>query len=350
VTQLPEWPRAWGEPPVDAQLKQSPADFDVEEVLGFEPDGSGEHLWLWVEKEGLNTVDAAQRLAKFAGLREADISWGGLKDRQALTRQWFSLHLLQREVDWERWNDPVLRLLRRERHSRKLRRGAHRGNRFVITLRDVRGDVSALEQRLQRVATHGVPNYFGPQRFGRDGRNLVLAQRWVEQGQPRLKRHQQGLHLSTLRALLFNTVLGARVVAGSWRDALDGELFILDGSGSVFSEAPGDELRARLASGDIHPSGPLCGRARKVAPAAGAAAVEAAALAPFGETIAALERAGLDAERRSLRLLPQAMHWELTGDDTLRLAFTLPGGCFATSVIRELARLDRDQEPHESSE
>ena len=193
-------PRAWGEPPVTALLKQSPEDFEVEEILGFEPDGSGEHQFLWIEKAGLNTVDAAQRLAAFAGLRDADISWAGLKDRQALTRQWFSLHLPGREVDWSSWSDPTLRILRCERHSRKLRRGSHRGNRFAIVLHELQGDVAELQQQLQRIGIDGVPNYFGAQRFGRDGRNLVLAQRWAAQGAPRIKPAQRGLYLSVLRA------------------------------------------------------------------------------------------------------------------------------------------------------
>lgn len=343
---LPAWPCAWGEPPLRAQLKQTPADFEVEEVLGFEPDGDGEHCWLWIEKEGLNTPDAAQRLARFAGLREADIAWAGLKDRQARTRQWFSLHLLNREVDWDQWNDPALRILRRERHSRKLRRGTHRGNRFGITLRQLRGDLATLEQRLQRIDSEGVPNYFGPQRFGRDGRNLVLARRWVEQGQPRLKRQQQGLHLSTLRSLLFNTVLAARVADGSWQRALPGELFILDGSGSVFSEALDETLQQRLDSGDIHPSGPLCGRSQRIAPSGAAAELEQHALAGSEALVAALVQAGLAAERRSLRLRPGALQWQLQAD-TLQLWFTLPSGCFATALLRELALLE---ELHDSSE
>ncbi len=346
---LPAWPRAWGEPPVTAQLKQSPQDFEVEEILGFEPDGAGEHLFLWVEKAGLNTVDAAKRLATYAGVREADISWAGLKDRQALTRQWFSLHLPGRDVDWSGWGDPDLRLLRRERHSRKLRRGSHRANAFTIALRDVCGDLAALEQRLQRIGVDGVPNYFGAQRFGRDGRNLVLAQRWVAQGTPRIKPAQRGLHLSVLRAQLFNAVLAARVADGSWCRALDGELFQLDGSGSFFAAGLDADIERRLAEWDIHPSGPLWGRAGKQVVAAEAAARESAVLAPFAAEREALERAGLDAERRPLRLCPQALAWELS-DALLWLRFTLPRGCFATSVVRELARLDDEQDIQEMAE
>lgn len=350
---LPAWPYAWGEAPVTATLKQTPADFEVEEILGFEPDGDGEHQWLWIEKRGLNTVDAARRLASFAGVREADVSWAGLKDRQALTWQWFSLQLPGRAVDWSGWSDPDLRVLRAERHSRKLRRGSHRGNRFVIVLRDLQGDIEALTPRLQRIGADGVPNYFGAQRFGRDGRNLFLAQRWVAQGCPRLKPAQRGLHLSVLRAHLFNLVLAARVADGSWRHALDGELLILDGSGSYFAAgiAAGidAEIERRIAEWDIHPSAPLWGRVGKHSVSEAVALLERSTLEPFATVCEALERAGLDAERRSLRLRPGALSWAFSPGQ-LRLSFTLPRGCYATSVVRELARLDDEQGIQEMAE
>jgi tRNA pseudouridine13 synthase len=347
---LPHWPRAWGEPPATALLKQTPEDFEVEEILGFEPDGDGEHQFLWVEKRGVNTADVAKRLAAFAGLREADVSWAGLKDRQALTRQWFSLQLPGRVVDWSLWSDPDVRLLRWKRHSRKLRRGSHRGNRFVITLRELRGDREVLAARLQRIAVDGVPNYFGSQRFGRDGRNLVLARRWAAQGSPRLKPAQRGLHLSVLRAFLFNSVLAARVADGSWRRPLVGDLFMLDGSASFFAAPLDETIDIRMRDWDIHPTGPLYGGAGKHQPEGDAAALEAALLAPFAVECEALANAGVDAERRALRLRPDALAAEWLEDGALRLGFSLLRGCFATSVVRELARLDDEQGIQEMAE
>ena len=340
MTLLPDWPRAWGEPPVAATLRAVPADFTVEEELGFEVSGAGEHCWLWVEKENLNTADAAQRLARFAGLRERDISYAGLKDRNAIARQWFSLHLLNREVDWASWNDPALRLLRVERHNRKLRRGAHRGNRFDIVLRDVRGDIDALTERLQRIGGQGVPNYFGEQRFGRDGRNVESARAWIAGGRRRLKAHQEGLHFSSLRAYLFNRVLAERVEQGNWNVPLAGEVFMLDGSASVFREATDDTLRERVERGDLHLTGPLPGRAAGLAPEAEVAALEQRCLDEDEALVQALAAAGVDAARRSLRLRPADWSWEPLGADAWRLRFALPSGCFATGVVRELARLD----------
>jgi tRNA pseudouridine13 synthase len=337
---LPDWPRAWGEPPATAVLRATPADFFVEEQLGFELSGSGEHAWLWIEKENLNTVDAAQRLARFAGLRERDVAYAGLKDKNAITRQWFSLHLLNRTPDWSAWSDPALRILRIERHDRKLRRGAHRANRFQIELRHVSGDLAAFEQRLSQVGEQGVPNYFGEQRFGRDGRNLELARRWIAQGRPRLQRVQLGLNLSTLRSFLFNTVLARRVQADNWRTALDGEVFALRGSGSVFRQAVDDVLRDRIKTGDVLLSGPLPGRATEPRPVDAVALLERECLAEHADLVEALVASGVDAARRSLRVAPIDWHHEQRDADTWRLSFSLPKGCFATGVVRELVRLN----------
>lgn len=347
---LPDWPRAWGEPPVTAILRASPGDFFVEEQLGFEPGGSGEHCWLWIEKQNLNTVDAAQRLAKFAGVGEREIYYAGLKDKIAVTRQWFSLHLLNREVDWSQWSDPNLRLLTVTRHDRKLRRGTHRGNRFVLVLRDVRGDVDAFESRLEKIASEGVPNYFGEQRFGREGRNIDNARRWIAAGMPRRQRDQISMWLSSLRSLLFNQVLAARVAAGNWSDAQSGEVFMLDGNNSVFCQPTDNTLRARLREGDIHLTGPLPGRASRVVASDDVAGLEAVALAPHADDIAALDKAGLAAERRSLRLRVPDLRGERLEADVWQLSFTLPRGCFATSVVRELATTAIPQSPSAGDE
>lgn len=333
---LPDWPYAWGEPTSSGQLRSEPADFVVEEQLGFEPDGAGEHCWLWVEKTGVTTLEAARRLARFAGIRDNDISWSGLKDRHAVTRQWFSLHLLGRRVEWSAWDDNQVRVERVTRHSRKLRTGTHRGNRFALRLRQLTGDLDELQARLGRIADHGVPNYFGPQRFGRDGGNIAAAREWLAAGRPRRPRHLQGLWLSSLRSLLFNEALAARVAAGNWSRAVAGDLFILRGTSSVFTAEPDVELLARLASGDVSPSGPLPGRSGRLAPAGPAAAVEAAALAAYAMDVAALAAAGLNAERRALRLQPEALRGAVEGDVCL-LEFSLPRGCYATSVVREVA-------------
>jgi len=336
---LPDWPRAWGEPPVSAQLRTVPADFDVEEEIDFELSGAGEHCWLWVEKENLNTVDAAQRLARFAGLRERDISYAGLKDKQAVTRQWFSLHLLNRDPDWNAWNDSALRILRVIRHHRKLRRGAHRGNFFRLVLRAVSGDIGAFTARLELIAACGVPNYFGEQRFGRDGRNIDAARQWLERGRPRLPRHQMSLYLSSARALLFNQVLAERVRQGNWCTPLSGEVYVLNGSNSTFRQEPDDVLRQRIVAGDVHLSGPLAGKPAGIAAEAVVGELESRCLADTTDLVAMLEQADVDAARRSLRVIPTDWRCEQIEAQDWRLEFRLPKGCFATGLVRELASI-----------
>lgn len=330
-------PRAHGSPPASAVLRHRPEDFQVEEELGYEPEGEGEHLWLWLEKRGMNTDQLARRLAAIAGVRRGDVSYAGLKDRHAVTRQWFSLHLpkagLERAAQWQ---EPSWRVLRVVRARRKLRRGGARGNRFVIVLRDLRGDRQAVEVRLREIAARGVPNYFGEQRFGRD--NLARAEAMAGGKLQVGDRHLRGIYLSSLRSALFNAVLARRVRDHVWDRALAGEALNLAGSRSYFvTDAVDNDVMHRLATGDIHPTGPLWGRGDP--PSRGAAlALESAVVAACPEKWSrACVDAGMGQERRSLRLPVGHLHWEWCGDDLLQLVFGLPGGAYATAVIREIA-------------
>lgn len=332
---IPDWPRAGGSAAGAARLKATAEDFVVEEELGFEPSGDGPHHYLFVEKTGCNTQWVASRLARHAGVRARDVGYAGLKDRHARTRQWFSVPLRDAApTDWDGFAAEGVQLLTVTRNRRKLRRGALSGNRFELRLRDVRADRAILESGLERVAADGAPNYFGSQRFGRDGGNLELARRLFD-GE-RLGRREREFALSAARGWLFNQVLARRVRDGSWDRALDGEVLILDGRGSVFhTEADDDSLAARVVSGEVHPTGPLWGRDGP-RPAAAAAAAEQAVAAEWEWLAAGLESAGLEMARRSLRLVPRALAWSWEDDDCLRLRFSLPAGEYATTLVREL--------------
>ncbi len=355
-------PRAAGGSVLDARIRTTPEDFFVEELPGFEPSGSGEHLLLTVEKRGMNTAFAAKRIAQWAGVGEMAIGYAGMKDRHAVTRQRFSVHLPKRVApDLDALQDDELKVIDHQWHARKLPRGALAGNRFVLVLREVRGERAAIEARLQAIAAHGVPNYFGEQRFGREGDNVANALTMFGYASPsqnpahpcadyphkrRMRREQRGVLLSAARSELFNRVLAARVVAGTWNRPLDGEVWMLDGSRSVFGPEPfNDTLAERLAAFDIHPSGPLWGRGELRSRDA-AAEVELAALA--GDEAAALrlglEAAGLNQERRSLRLRPTELAWRWLDDGALEdaaleLAFALPAGAYATVVLAELGEI-----------
>lgn len=338
-------PRAHGGPVLRARMRTVPEDFFVEELPAFEPSGAGEHLLLTIEKRGMNTAFVARHIAQWAGVPESAVGYAGLKDRHAVTRQRFSVQLPGREAPdsagLEIGGDAgeSLRVLGQHRHARKLPRGALAGNRFVLHLRGVEGDRASVEQRLQAIAARGVPNYFGEQRFGRGGDNIARALEMF--AGRRVRRDQRSVLLSAARSVLFNCVLAARTAAGSWDRGLDGEVWMLDGSRSVFGPQPADAgLEQRLSAFDIHPTGPLWGRGLLRSESA-AAAIERDALehGTAAALCAGLEAAGLRQERRALRVRPAGMAWQWPAPDVLELRFELPPGSYATAVLAELGEV-----------
>ncbi len=330
---------AFGVPPVSGVLRARPEDFFVDEVLGFEPEGEGEHVLLQIEKRNINTQWLADQLARYAGIPKRDVSYAGLKDRNALTRQWFSLGLAgAAEPDWENLNIENVRVLQHVRHRRKLRRGTLQGNRFQLVVRGLHGDLAALEARLQQVAQQGVPNYFGEQRFGHDGANLQQAIAMFR-GKRIKDRHKRSLYLSAARSSLFNELLSVRVAAGIWNRVIDGDAMLLAGTNSYFVPEHIDaEIQQRLDSFDIHPSGCLWGKGDSPAQAQ-AAVLEDDLIHAHPEYCRGLEQAGLKQERRSLRLQVAELEWELdASQQQLELRFFLSAGSYATTVLRELVQ------------
>lgn len=326
---------AHGGPPLRARLRSCPEDFLVEEMSSVVPDGDGDHLWLEVRKRGANTDWVARELARFAGVKPVDIGYAGLKDRDAVTTQAFTIHLPGREApDWSAFPHAEVAITPRGRHRRKLKRGALTGNRFRLTLREVQGDPAAAEQVLEAIRDRGVPNYYGEQRFGFGGANVERAEAMF--AGRRVDRNTRSMLLSAVRAHCFNAVADARVRDGSWDQGLDGEIWCLAGSRSWFGpEAPSAELQERLTAGDVSPSGPLWGRGQL--PTAGTArALEERVLAPFATLKTGLEAAGMAQDRRALRLLPSELRWRWPEAEVLLLEFGLPPGAYATVVLREL--------------
>lgn len=332
-------PTAHGRPPVRGRLRSVPEDFVVNEVLGFEPDGAGGHVLLVVEKRGANTGWVASQLARVARVAVRDVGTSGQKDRHAVTTQAFTLPWpVQSPVEsclafaGEGW-----RVLSAARHGRKLRPGSHRANRFALRVRDVEGDRDALAARLETIRARGVPDYFGPQRFGREGANLARARAWAAGGEGPYERSTRAFALSAARSAIFNAVLAERVRRGDWDRLLPGEAVMLDGRRSFFQAAGIDAtLEQRCAALDVHPSGPLWGRGES--PAQGdARAVEAAVTALEPQLCALLVAAGLEHERRALRLPVRDLHWSFEGDD-LVLQFELTRGAFATAVLHEIVQ------------
>jgi tRNA pseudouridine13 synthase len=332
---LPDWNRVSGPPGGRGLLRVDVEDFRVEELPLITPDGEGSHLWLEVEKRNANTDWVARQLAALAGVPARDVGFAGMKDRRGVTTQWFSIALQEAgDSDWENWEVPDAVILRAQRHGKKLKRGALRGNRFRIVVRKLEGQLDDLENLLQRVAQRGVPNYFGPQRVGHAGRNVAQGVRWLEHG-GRLPRNKKSIYLSSVRGFLFNRVVSRRVELGNWNRIVDGDIASLDGSRSTFScRMPDPELSRRCDEFDIHPSGPLPGGG-EIQIAGEAAEIEESVLAPYETLVGSMARAGLKAARRALRLVPKGIEWEHDGR-VLILKFELAPGAYATSVLREL--------------
>ncbi|WOJ92886.1 tRNA pseudouridine(13) synthase TruD [Congregibacter variabilis] len=316
---LPHWPRAHGSPLFAARLRSIPQDFQVTEELGWDFSGDGEHDYLWIEKTGANTEWVSRQLALYADVPAKDIGYAGLKDRHAVTRQWFSIPRWNAPA-WDQFDVQGVRIVDVQRHQRKLRRGAHRANTFQILLRvDETPDTTAMEDRLAVIKNEGVPNYFGEQRFGRDGGNLRLANDWA--AGKRLPRHKRSLAISTVRSFLFNEALAERVQEDTWNEFVIGDLANLDGTGSVF-EVPeiDDDLLRRRDAMDVHPAGILAGDSSNIGPE---------------NWQAALDKARVEPGSRSFRLPIRNLSSKIN-EAGVTLSFTLDRGSFATAMLREL--------------
>ena len=335
---LPDWPRAHGGPLFSGQIRRDPAEFEVVEVLGWEPSGDGEHDFLKIEKTGQNTAWVATQLARHAGVPARDVGYSGLKDRHAVTRQWFSVRRpTGAGTDWNVFRVDGVEVLDVNRHNRKLKRGVHRMNRFRIVVRDADADPEALAGRLAVISSRGIPNYFGPQRFGRDAGNLALAEALF--GGRKLRRQQRSIAISAARSFLFNEILSARILNATWDKGMVGDCYCLDGTNSVFEAADADDaVQGRIESMDIHPTGPLWGdgdsRCR-----GDALQLETRVIAERPRWTDGLSAVKARMARRALRTRVQELRGE-TGDKRIVLSFVLGAGAYATSVLREIGDID----------
>lgn len=331
--ELPQLSYLYGQPETSALLRVQPDDFIVHEELSFTPTGAGEHMLLLVEKIGQNTQYVAKLLAELAGCKARQVSYAGLKDRHAVTRQWFCLPVpIKQQLNWQHWTIEGVKILDSIRHQRRLKLGSIKYNEFILTLRDV-SDIPALLGRLALVK-QGVPNYYGEQRFGIQGGNLALAEQLFSGGGIE-DRKIRGLALSASRSFLFNLQVDARVRAGTFNQLLAGEVVQLDGSGSVFKVPQSDErLNQRLLEADIHPTAGLPGLGEALT-TADALAFEQQSLKPWQHWVDKLAELNVRAERRSIRVMPIDLAAEVQGQH-VKISFKLYSGCFATAVLREL--------------
>jgi tRNA pseudouridine13 synthase len=334
-----DWPLAtaaeFGSPRA-GEFRATPEDFVVEEVLGFEPEGQGEHLWLWVEKRGLTTLEVVRHLARVCDVAPRAVGYAGMKDRIAVTRQWLSVHLPGKSAPEdliERLAGYGVHLLEQARHPRKLKRGVHRANRFSLRISGAALE-EGFEARWAWLCRHGVPNLFGPQRFGPGGRNLARARAVLARGW-RKRDDREGMLLSAARSFLFNEQLAMRLVDGNWRRLLPGDVAMLDGTASQFAvETVDADLTERAERLDLHPTGVLWGAGDSRA--ASEAVQYERALAEHHEALCeGLVQAGVALSRRALRMRLDQPRL-VCEEGVAQLDFHLPRGSFATAVLREL--------------
>ncbi len=327
-------------------LKRTPEDFFVEEIPAYPPSGDGEHLLLLVEKRGITTSDLVGRASKMLGLRPSQVGYAGLKDAQAVTRQWISLHTKE-EPRLARLESPEIKVLRVERHRNKLRRGHLRGNRFRIVLRESTPP-AGFTLLWKTLAEVGFPNYFGPQRFGAEGDNARKGALIVSrQIRPPANRDHARLLINAFQSALFNRLVAHRISERArLDDLLPGDFAIFRESGSFFAvtEAGLDDACRRAAGGEISAAAPLFGYKTPLAEGLPGewerSALESNALDPADFRLGGkkLSQAGT---RRAVRAFPENHSWramELEGRPCLELEFSLRQGVYATSFLRELMK------------
>jgi len=335
LVEIPVWEYAYGGPNSTGKIKTIPDDFIVEEQLPFQPEGEGEHVFLQIEKCGENTEYVARLLARFAGVRQRDVSYAGLKERHARTTQWFSVWLPGKEAPgWGQVETENIKVLQSMRHARKLKRGVLSGNRFEIVIRDWQGDKAMLEQQLQQIKTNGIPNYFGLQRFGHQGQNVNKALT-LFQGK-KMKREQRSIYLSAARSYLFNLLLDKRIRADNWNRALCGDVLVFDQSNSYFKTGqPDTSVLERINTGEVHPTGMMFGKGEQETKDQ-ALEIEESIINANQSLTDGLIKFDLKSDRRPLRVLVRDLHWKFLSDLELRLCFSLPAGSYATSLLREV--------------
>ena len=332
--EIPVWPYVYGSPSCSGSVRTVPEDFVVYENLAFEPSGIGEHVFLQIQKTGENTEFVARQLARFANVRQRDIGYAGLKDRYAVTTQWFSVWLPgQSGPVWDSFQTDNIKVLSVTRHARKLKRGALSGNRFDIKIQNWQGDKAKALAQLALIKANGIANYYGEQRFGKQGQNVNKALAMFKG--IKVNREQRSLYLSVARSYLFNHILAARVAAGCWDKALAGDTFMFDCSHSYFkSLLPDAEIDRRLQDKAIHPTGALWGKG-EIDVSGAALAIEQAVIGANEELVQGLVASGVDKARRTFRVNLESLEWQ-PGQSTMQLSFTLPVGCFATALLREI--------------
>lgn len=326
--------------PINASgtIRSVPEDFKVTELNSIELSSEGEHLWLYVQKIGCNTDWVANQLANICQVSQRQVGYAGLKDRHAVTQQWFSVQL-SKVTDQQLINAALpgeVTVIKSKLHSRKIKTGQLEANQFEIVIRDIVGDKNEIEQNIQNIIESGVPNYFGPQRFGHDMSNIQKAQDWFSGTYKVKQRNLKSLLLSTSRSHIFNCIVAQRITDKTWNNPIKGDVFQLNKSHSWFPEkdATPDEISKRLKEFDIHITAAMAGE-DSLQSTEDCAVLESEIINQFPIYQQGFEKFRLKQDRRAMRICPIDLDFEWQ-DDHLTLKFKLLPGAYATGILREV--------------
>ena len=318
-------------------IRQSTEDFKVTEINTIDFTGNGEHLWLYLQKTDSNTDWVAKQLAKICQIPPSQVGYAGLKDRQAVTTQWFSIQLPKvNETEQIQAALPEeLLILKSCRHNKKLKTGGLKGNHFKLLIRNIQGDKQAIEKNIDQLVKQGVPNYFGSQRFGHNMGNVQRAIDWFD-GKFRPKnRNLKSLLLSTARSWIFNHIVAERIKTGHWLKPLPGDIYQLDGSHSWFlDDSEKAQIIKRLKSQDIHITAALWGE-DSLQSQADTAILEKTIANRFPEILIGMSQHRLKHDRRACRITVADLEYQWLKEN-LQIQFTLGAGSYATAVLREI--------------
>ncbi len=325
----------YGRPVISGLIKSQAEDFKVDENLGFEPEGEGEHLFLWIEKSMVTTHDLIDRVARDFSVQARNIGHSGLKDKIAVTRQWLSLYLPGKMASLELPDTCGYKILTHIWHQKKLRPGTHRSNHFEVLIRNVESVPDAVWQQLDLIRSQGMANYFGQQRFGRRDDNVERALHAFSNARRtrKLSRSKNSLYISAMRSFLFNRILSRRIEQGYWHKPLPGDVFMLSGSQSIFFESINEALLERFNRFDLSSTISLYGSGKRMLEG-DALALEDQVLAEYETINQCLIQQKAKLQMRTTRVAVQNLKvsHDMSGK-TLHVSVTLPRGSYFTSLL-----------------
>jgi tRNA pseudouridine13 synthase len=329
-------------PGIGGTLRSTPEDFVVDEEPAYAATGNGDHVFIRIEKRGLTTPQAVERIARALNVQPRDVGVAGMKDRHAITRQWLSLPPPTTPEAAQALALDDITILTATRHPHKLRTGHVRANRFVLRIRGVADDAESQARAILDALARppGAPNYYGEQRFGREGDNAERGLAIVRGEKPPRDRKLARLLVSSLQSKLFNDWLTARLTDGLYARVLTGDILHKTNGGMFTCEDPTID-EPRLLAGELVLTGPMFGDRMRRPPDGTPAAEREQRI---------LDAAGLSADAfASVRAIAEGTRRDATIEvgtptvttpepGTLEVAFSLPGGAYATAVMREVMK------------